>query len=266
MAQMLTLERRRRIAEVLRLRGFVSVSEMAADLGISEITLRRDLRAMGDEGLLVRTHGGAVLPDGFSREPTYTEKANQAATEKAAIARLAVAMVRPGDSIVLGAGTTTLALAHLLVDLTDITVVTNSLLVVQALMGASQVEVILTGGTLRRAIHALVGPAAADALRALRATVAFISGNGLTAERGLSTPSPVVAEIDRALAASAQRIVVLADHTKIGQDTMCQTVPLHQISTLITDSLAHPQQIAAIREAGVNVLEAEVAAPNGSIR
>jgi DeoR/GlpR family transcriptional regulator of sugar metabolism len=253
---MLAAERRRRIAESIRSKGVVTVAEMAEVLGTSEITLRRDLRVMAVDGLLVRTHGGAVLPAGFANEPTYSEKANQAAPEKAAIARLAAGTIQPGDSIVLGPGTTTLALARLLVDLADLTVVTNSLLVARALMPAGRVEVILTGGTLRRAIHALVGPATEESMRALRASRAFISGNGLTAERGLSTPSPIVAAADRALAAAAQEIIVLADHTKIGHETMCQTVPLDRIATLITDAAADPQQLAAIRDAGVRVLVA----------
>ena len=123
-------------------------------------------------------------------------------------------------------------------------------------MPATRVEVILTGGTLRRAIHALVGPAAEESVRMLRASHAFISGKGLTAERGLSTPSPVVAAADRALAAAAQQTVVLADHTKIGHESMCQTVPLDQITTLVTDAAADPQQLMAIGEAGVVVLVA----------
>jgi len=261
---MLALERRRKIADSIRSKGVVSVTEMAEALGTSEITLRRDLRAMAEEGLVVRTHGGAVLPDGLVREPTYTEKASQAAAEKSAIARLAAGMIRPGDSVVLGPGTTTLALARLLVDFPELTVVTNSLLVTQALMPASHVEVILTGGTLRRAIHALVGPSAEDSVRMLRASKAFISGNGLTAERGLSTPSPLVAAADRAMAAAAQQTVVLADHTKIGHETMCQTVPLDRISTLITDAGIDVRQLAAIREAGVEVLVAEVDGPSAS--
>ena len=255
---MLAVERRRRIAEIVRSRGVVAVAEMADSLGTSEITLRRDLRLMAGQGLLLRTHGGAVLPAGLAHEPTYSEKASQAAAEKAAIARLAVAMVRPGDSIVLGAGTTTLALAHLLIDFPELTVVTNSLLVAQALLPASRVEVILTGGTLRRSIHALVGPATEDSLRSLRASQTFISGNGLTAERGLSTPSPLVAAADRALAAAAQQIVILADHTKVGVETMVQTVPLDSIAVLITDDQADPAQLAAIRAAGVDVRVAEV--------
>jgi len=255
---MLAVERRRLIAESIRSRGVVSVAEMAETLGTTEITLRRDLRAMAKEGLLVRTHGGAVQPVGLGHEPSYYEKSGQAAAEKAAIARLALGMIRPGDSILLGPGTTTLALARLLVTSPELTVVTNSLLVAQALMEAPRVEVILTGGTLRRSIHALVGPATEESVRALRASQAFISGNGFSAERGLSTPSPLVAATDRALAGAALQVVVLADHTKIGQETMCQTVPAARIHTLITDSKASAAELAAIREAGVDVRVAEV--------
>lgn len=255
---MLAVERRRLIAESVRSRGVVSVAEMAETLGTTEITLRRDLRAMAKEGLLVRTHGGAVQPAGLGHEPSYYEKSGQAANEKAAIARLALGMIRPGDSILLGPGTTTLALARLLVNSPELTVVTNSLLVAQALIEAPRVEVILTGGTLRRSIHALVGPATEESVRALRASQAFISGNGFSAERGLSTPSPLVAATDRALASAAQQVVVLADHTKIGQETMCQTVPAARIHTLITDSKASPAALAAIREAGVDIRVAEV--------
>ena len=253
---MLAAERRRLIAESIRSRGVVSVAQMAQALGTTEITLRRDLRDMAREGLLVRTHGGAVLPAALGHEPSYSEKARQAAPEKAAIAQLAYSLVRPGDSILLGPGTTTLALARLLVNSPELTVVTNSLLVAQALMDAPHVEVIITGGTLRRSIHALVGPATEDSVRALRASQAFLSGNGFSAERGLSTPSPVVAATDRALAGAAQQVVVLADYTKIGQETMCQTVPAARIHTLITDSRADPVELDAIRSAGVEVLVA----------
>jgi len=255
---MLAAERRRLIAESIRTRGVVSVAEMAHALGTTEITLRRDLRSMAREGLLVRTHGGAVLPAGLGHEPSYSEKAHQAADEKAAIAQEAMKLVRPGDSILLGPGTTTLALARLLNASPELTVVTNSLLVAQALMEAPHVEVILTGGTLRRSIHALVGPAAEDSVRSLRASQAFISGNGFSAERGLSTPSPIVAAMDRALAGAAQQVVALVDHTKIGQETMCQTVPAARVDMLITDSRARGRELDAIAAAGVEVRIAEV--------
>jgi len=255
---MLAAERRRRIAEAVRSRGAVAVADLAVELDTSEMTVRRDLRVMARDGLLVRTHGGALLQAGLAHEPSYSDKAARAAAEKASIARLAAAMVRPGDSIVLGPGTTTLALARLLVDSPELTVVTNSLLVAQALMPAAHVEVILTGGTLRRSIHALVGPAAEESLRALRASQAFLSGNGLTTERGLSTPSPLVAAVDRALAAASQQTVVLVDYTKLGHETMCQTVPVDRMDVLITDCWADPGMVAAIREAGVEVRIADV--------
>jgi DeoR/GlpR family transcriptional regulator of sugar metabolism len=258
---MLAVERRHRIAENLRSRGVVSVAEMAEVLGTTEITVRRDLRAMAKDGLLIRAHGGAVLPAAIGHEPSYSEKTHQAAPEKAAIAQLAVSMILPGDSILLGPGTTTLALARLLVDFSELTVVTNSLLVAQALMPSTRVEVILTGGTLRRSIHALVGPAAEESVRALRASKTFISGNGFTTERGLSTPSPLVAATDRAFANAAQQTVVLADHTKIGQDTMCQTVPTSRVNTLITDSGVDPLVLAAIRHSGIDV---RIAIANGT--
>ncbi|HEY6875180.1 MAG TPA: DeoR/GlpR family DNA-binding transcription regulator [Candidatus Dormibacteraeota bacterium] len=254
---MLAAERRRHIAENIRSRGVVSVAETAEELGTTEITVRRDLRSMERDGLLVRTHGGAMLAATAGHEPSYSEKARQAAGEKAAIARLALDMIRPGDSIVLGPGTTTQALARLLTHTPELTVVTNSLLVASALMDAPRVEVIVTGGTLRRPIHALVGPATEDAVRGLRASQAFISGNGFTAARGLSTPSQVVAATDRAIAAAAQHVVVLADHTKIGQETMYQTVPAAKIQTLITDSRASVSELDAIRAVGVDVRVAE---------
>jgi DeoR/GlpR family transcriptional regulator of sugar metabolism len=130
--------------------------------------------------------------------------------------------------------------------------------VAQALMDAPHVEVILTGGTLRRSIHALVGPAAEESVRSLRASQAFISGNGFSAQRGLSTPSPIVAAMDRALAGAAQQVVVLADHTKIGQETMCQTVPAARVDMLITDSRALESELAEISAAGVEVRVAQV--------
>ena len=256
---MLALERRRLIAENLRSHGVVSVSELAEALGATEITVRRDLRVMAKEGQLVRAHGGAVLPATIGHEPSYSEKARQAGAEKAAIAKAAVELILPGDSILLGPGSTTQALARLLGEIPELTVVTNSLLVAQALMTSPRVEVVMTGGALRRSIHALVGPSAEDSVRSLRASKAFISGNGFTPERGLSTPSPLVAATDRAFAAAAQQVIVLADHTKIGQDTMCLTVPTPRVSTLITDNGCDPRLVTAIREAGIDVRVAEVA-------
>jgi DeoR/GlpR family transcriptional regulator of sugar metabolism len=246
-------ERRQRILELVRANGAVSLRELAQSVQSSEVTVRRDVRALESAGLLNRHHGGASLPGELSREPTYLQKAQVASAEKAAIADLAASLVEDGDAIVIGPGTTTQALAQRLTKHTELAVVTNSLLVAQALAGSPRIEVVLTGGTLRGSIHAVVGSAAERSLAGLRVRRAFISGNGLTAERGLSTPNMQVAGIDRALAAAAEEVVVLADHTKIGTDTMVQTVSAEQIDHLVTEDAAPRDELDELSGRGVRL-------------
>lgn len=250
---MFAAERRQRILEMMRTNGAVSLRELAQAVQSSEVTVRRDLRVLEGEGLLNRHHGGATLPGALSREPTYTQKAQVAGEEKAAIAQLAASLVEDGDAVVIGAGTTTQAFAQQLVRHTELAVVTNSLLVAEALGTAPRIEVVLTGGTLRGSIHALVGSAAEHSLAGLRVRRAFVSGNGLTPERGLSTPNMQVASVDRALAAAAEEVVVLADHTKIGVDTMVQTIPTDDIDHLVTEDAAPTDVLDDLGTRGVRL-------------
>ncbi|MDP4507024.1 DeoR/GlpR family DNA-binding transcription regulator [Nonomuraea turcica] len=245
-------ERRQRILELVRANGAVSLRELAQAVHSSEVTVRRDLRALESEGLLNRHHGGATLPGELSREAGYAHKVSLESAEKAAIADLAAALVEDGDAIVIGPGTTTQEFARRLTRHSELAVVTNSLLVAQ-MLAASRVEVMLTGGTLRGSILALVGSAAEHSLAGLRVRRAFISGNGLTAERGLSTPNMQVAGVDRALAAAAEEVVVLADHTKVGVDTMVQTVPPDRIDHLVTDDAAPRDVLDELSGRGVRL-------------
>ena len=210
---------------MVRANGAVSLRELARVVQTSEVTVRRDVRALEAEGLLDRRHGGAVLPGGFTRESGFPQKSHLATAEKTAIADLAAGLVEEGEAIVVGAGTTTQELARRLARVPGLTVVTNSLLVAQALAHANRVEVVMTGGTLRGSNYALVGSGAEQSLQGLRVSRAFLSGSGLTAERGLSTSNMLSASVDRALVQAAAEVVVLADHTKLGTDTMFQTVP-----------------------------------------
>lgn len=250
---MFPAERRQAILEIVRADGMVSMRELCRRVQTSEVTVRRDLRYLEAAGLLDRRRGGAVALGAGSHEPTYTEKAHQAAAEKAAIALRAAELVEDGDAIVIGAGTTTQALARRLVGRRELTVVTNSLLVAQALARARDVEVVMTGGSLRKSIFALVGSAAEQSLAVLHTTTAFISGNGLTARRGLSTPNTLVAGVDRAIVAAAADVIVLADHTKIAVDKMVQTVPPERIRRVITDSAADQDELRRLRDAGIEV-------------
>jgi DeoR/GlpR family transcriptional regulator of sugar metabolism len=252
-------ERRRVILDMVRSTGAVSLRDLAARLQTSEVTVRRDLRALEADGLLDRRHGGAVVPGGLTHELSYLQKSGLAAPAKAAIAECALDLIAPGDAIVIGVGSTTLELASRLTRFTDLTVVTNSLLVAQALARASGVEVVVTGGSLRGSTYALVGPATEASLAGLHVRCAFLSGNGLTPERGLSTPNMLAAAADRAIAATAQQVVVLTDHTKLGVDAMFQTVPITGMSAVVTDSGADPVVVQALRDRGVDVRVAAVA-------
>ncbi|MEY9486636.1 DeoR/GlpR family transcriptional regulator of sugar metabolism [Streptomyces calvus] len=184
---------------MVRANGAVSLRELARVVQTSEVTVRRDVRALEAEGLLDRRHGGAVLPGGFTRESGFPQKSHLATAEKTAIADLAASFVEEGEAIVVGAGTTTQELARRLARVPGLTVVTNSLLVAQALAHANRVEVVMTGGTLRGSNYALVGSGAEQSLQGLRVSRAFLSGSGLTAERGLSTSNMLSASVDRAL-------------------------------------------------------------------
>lgn len=246
-------ERRRRILATVQARGSVSLREVAELAGISEVTARRDLRMLADQGLVRRTHGGAALTHPLTREPSYVEKATQAAPEKQAIALAAAALVGDEDAIALGAGTTTLALARHLTTRQDLTVLTTSLLVCEALLQASGVQVLVSGGSLRASTHALVGPMAEQSLQGLYVGTLFVSGNGLSAARGLSTPDVLAAAVDRKLAECAASIVVLADHTKIGVEAVSQTLPCARMDRIITDDQADPEELRRLQEAGVAV-------------
>ncbi|MER7689238.1 DeoR/GlpR family DNA-binding transcription regulator [Streptomyces sp. NPDC097610] len=255
---MFAAERRQLILEMVRANGAVSLRELARVVQTSEVTVRRDVRALEAEGLLDRRHGGAVLPGGFTRESGFPQKSHLATAEKTAIADLAAGLVEEGEAIVVGAGTTTQELARRLARVPGLTVVTNSLLVAQALAHANRVEVVMTGGTLRGSNYALVGSGAEQSLQGLRVSRAFLSGSGLTAERGLSTSNMLSASVDRALVQAAAEVVVLADHTKLGTDTMFQTVPTDLITRLVTDEPpAHDDravtELQALADQGVQI-------------
>lgn len=249
---MFAAQRRQAILELLHARGAVSLRDLSEAVQSSEVTIRRDIQALERDGLVDRRRGGAALPGGLSHEQSYRQKTRVAAAEKADIAVLASTLVEEGDAIVIGAGTTTEEFARGLVRMKDLTVVTNSLLVAQVLAWTA-VEVVMTGGSLRGTTYALVGGSAETAFAQLRVRRAFLSGNGLTAERGLSTPNMHVAGVDKTIAAAAQEVVVLADHTKLGIDTMFQTVPTSRISHLVTDGAGDRVLLEAVGAVGVTV-------------
>lgn len=236
----------------LSVHGSLSVSDLARMVRSSDVTIRRDLRVLQDEGHVVRSRGGASIAKVSMDEPTYRDKTVVAPAEKLAIAREAASLVEDGEFIMLGAGTTTQALARMLQQ-RRVMVATNSLLVASELTDAAHVEVFVIGGVLRGNIRAMIGGDAERAIARMKLGKLFLSGNGLTAGAGLTTPNLHVASIDRAAAESAEQVIALVDHTKIGIESMVVTVPTERINTLVTDTGADLAEVAALRGAGIEV-------------
>ena len=226
------------IAEEIRRRGAVRVSELTERLGVSDMTIRRDLDVLAGSGLIDKVHGGATTRARQSTdEPGFEAKSERQFREKEAIAVAARQLVQPGQAIALGAGTTTWRLAHHLLDVGELTVVTNSLQVAAVLhRDAGQgLTVVLTGG-VRTPSDALVGPVAVAALRSLHVDVLFTGVHGMAEDAGFTTPNLLEAETNWALISSAQRVVVIADHTKWGVRGLSRFASLDQADVLVTDS------------------------------
>jgi DeoR/GlpR family transcriptional regulator of sugar metabolism len=241
---LLAEQRRTLILDEVRRRGGVRVNELTRKLGVSDMTVRRDLDALARQGVLEKVHGGAVpVVEASTHEPGFEAKSGLELTAKEDIARAAAELVAPGTAIALSGGTTTYALAHHLLDVPDLTVVTNSVRVAdvfhssQRALGRRQgaATVVLTGG-VRTPSDSLVGPVADQAIAALHFDMLFLGVHGISAEAGLSTPNLAEAETNRRLVQSARRVVVIADHTKWGTVGLSSFATLEQVDTLVTDS------------------------------
>ncbi|GHH09403.1 DeoR/GlpR family DNA-binding transcription regulator [Streptomyces lanatus] len=241
---LLAEQRRALILDEVRRRGGVRVNELTRKLGVSDMTVRRDLDALARQGVLEKVHGGAVpVVEASTHEPGFEAKSGLELTAKEDIARAASELVAPGSAIALSGGTTTYALAHQLVDVPDLTVVTNSVRVADVFHAALRTTgprqgaatVVLTGG-VRTPSDSLVGPVADQAIAALHFDVLFLGVHGISVEAGLSTPNLAEAETNRRLVQSARRVVVVADHTKWGVVGLSSFAALEQVDTLVTDA------------------------------
>ncbi len=250
--------RRDRMLGLLREQEFVRVSELAEHFEVSEVTVRADLDALQQRGQLRRVRGGAVPQAAPRSEQRFEEAEVAAAGQKRAIARVAAAMVEPGDTIVLDVGTTTTAIAHALAartELEEVTVFTSSLTIALALERADpRLTVVVTGGTLRSKQHSLVEPLGGLVLGSINAGTAFIGCNGVDLVRGVTNVNLPETEIKRLILNASQQRVVCADSSKLGQVSLAHVCDLDDIDRLITDEDADPEFVAALRETGLDVV------------
>ncbi len=259
---MLASQRRATILELVETTGAVRVSELVEQLGVSDMTIRRDIEQLAGKGLLERVHGGAIGVGRSSQEPGFTAKSALMQAEKRAIATAAARLVEPGSAIAISAGTTTYELARAVRGVADLTIVTNSVPVAQILhdTGATSQRVVLTGG-MRTPSDALVGPVTVAALRMLHVDLLFLGVHGMDARAGLTTPNLVEAETNRAMIDTARRLCVLADHSKWGTVGLATITPLATVDLLVTDSGLGNRARAAARELVDELVLAPVPVP-----
>jgi DeoR family transcriptional regulator of aga operon len=260
---MSTSERRDRLGELVSSRGFLRVIDAAELLGVSEVTIRGDLSALERAGELTRIHGGAMSKRAINPEPSLERALSLAADSKRAIGVAAASLVSSGQGVILDVGSTALAVATALVerdDLEGVSIITNGLSIALALeVALPRFTVVVTGGTLRPLQHSLVNPGASAFLESLHADIAFIGCNGIDPERGVTNINYPEAEVKRRMMLSSKRRILIADGSKLGQTHLGVVAAVREFDLLVTDPDAPADALAAIRDCGLEVLQAPTA-------
>lgn len=226
-------DRHKRIRALLKVHPMLTVQRLTKELGVSPMTIRRDLDWLTDHGMVTRVHGGVTLPD---TDRPLGERQVARLSQKQEIAQRALAFISPEDTIALDSGSTTACLAEALLraPVRPLTVVTHALNVASILMQDPTIQVTVSGGDLRGSTASLVGPMARQFYEGIRVQHAFIAAVGLTQE-GLSNSNFAEAEIKRAMMAHAEQVFVLADSEKLGQRSVVLFAPWQDVTALVTD-------------------------------
>lgn len=252
-AEIIPVERQRQILDIVDERGVIRVNELSERFEVSVMTIRRDLMTLEDQGLLNRSHGGAVSRKRFTREPYFDQKGRRNRGEKTAIARAAAELAEPGETVFINSGSTTLELLRLLPPV-ELRVVTSNAGALTAL-DSPAIECIVVGGVYRRRSNSFVGGLAIQTLKQIYGSKAFIGVDGLSLEAGLTTPHHQEAEIAREMIDQTRgEVVVLADSSKIGGVAPFVTAPLDMVDLVITDAQISEEYRSALEERGVRVL------------
>lgn len=249
-------ERHRVISESASLEGRVEVGSLASSLGVTPETVRRDLSVLERRGILRRTHGGAVPVDRVVSERGVSERIEAMAAEKRSIAKAALSLVPENGTLLLDAGTTTGTLAGILPENGELTVVTNSIPIAKTLSSNPSVTLFLTGGRVRGRTLASVGEPATSFIKNLTPDVVFMATNGVSVEKGLTTPDMAEATAKRAMVASGRRVVLLADHTKFGEEHFVRFAGLEDVDAIVTDRGLSEVEAAPYEAAGIRVVRA----------
>ena len=253
-SDMLIQERRNHLLGLIKRDGRVLVSEVSDGLGISRITIRKDLDFLESQGLVQRTHGGALSPqESTLLDLSLQEKGQKQLKEKEHIAKAAASLVEEGQCILLDSGTTTTAIARELRRFSRLTIITNAVNIATELAG-TDFEVILTGGTLRKNSFSLVGPLAEEVLCEMHADILFLGVDGFDTKIGPTTPNVLESRVNRAMIKASTRVVAVCDSTKFVHRSLALIVPTKAIHTVITDNQLRDKDLETLTSIGVEVI------------
>jgi DeoR family fructose operon transcriptional repressor len=234
----------------------LAVTAVAEEFGVTTETVRRDLAVLERAGMLRRVHGGAVSAGTLSLvEPGLGERHGTRSEAKRSIATAAAELLPgPGGSVILDGGTTTAALVELLPGDRRLLAVTHCVPIAARLASAPGISLHLVGGRVRGVTQCAVGETAVRSLTELRVDVAFLGANGITPAHGFTTPDDAEASVKRAMVRAAQRVVVLADSSKLGREQLVRFAAVEDVDVLVTDADAEPEEIAELEAAGLEVV------------
>ncbi|MEP6643322.1 MAG: transcriptional repressor AgaR [Acidobacteriaceae bacterium] len=246
-------ERRRAILETLNRNGRVLVGDLAKEFDTSQVTIRKDLDILQSHGRIHRTHGGALpKQEGALADPTLLEKEKLHRKKKQRIALAAASMVTEGQVLILDSGTTTTAIARVLKHFQNLTIITNAVNIAVELSGTS-IEVILTGGTLRKNSFSLVGPIAEETLHRLNADILFLGVDGFDVRHGLSTPNLLEAKVNRAMMEVSKSCWAVCDSSKFGRRSLSLIAPPSALHGVITDKDVPKADLSILKKSNIDV-------------
>ncbi|MFC9835758.1 DeoR/GlpR family DNA-binding transcription regulator [Rhodococcus sp. NPDC127530] len=245
--------RRSEIVRLARSSGLASVDDLSAQFGVTASTIRRDLSQLTSQGLIARTYGGAIALDP-QQESSLRQRALEGFDAKRAIAEWAANQVRPGETILLDAGTTVGAMGEFLREIDDITVIAAGLTALESLADADSVRVECIGGTLRHLSQGFVGPLAEATLQRVTFDRAFLGADAVTADLGICEAELEQTRLKEIMIARADEVYVLAHAAKLGQRPFHAWAPIPPGTTIVTDDSADPGETASFEAAGMRVV------------
>lgn len=252
---LLKIERQGRIRKIVEQKGRVTTVELSSQFDVSESTIRRDLEELDGKGWIQRTHGGAVRSERATKEPPMLQRIDDGHAEKVRIGAAASSLIKEGETIFLGSGTTVLEIAHQLPFGMHLTVITNSLPVINELVKRPNIELIVIGGMLRQSELSMVGHIAEQAVREFRADKVFLSMRAIDARHGFTNDYLPETMTDRAILSIAPQVIIVADHTKFGKVSSVLVGQITSADIIITDDFGPTDSLNELIEIGIEVVK-----------